>query len=66
MEEKLDKQTITNKNDASAIHKTIPQKSSTNTRSTEIQHVVEKKSKVLQQRLVQCLFSSCILPVPMV
>ena len=45
MEENADKQTITNTNDASEIHKTITQKSSTNRRATEIQDVVEKNQK---------------------
>ena len=62
MEENADKQIITNTNDASEIHKTIPQKSSTNTRSTEIQHVVEKKIKSASTKArtmsIQFMYSS--------
>ena len=64
MEENADKQTITNKNDASEIHKTITQKSSTNRRSTEVKHVVEKiKSASTKNRTKSIQFMySCSSP----
>ena len=68
MEKEADKQTITNRTDASQIQKHEPKRSCANGKTTEIQQIVQKiRSKLLHEKFVQCIIISWVpRPVRMV